>query len=138
MAPATMKLPNTDSRLRGPAARTHSICWLAISMMWPMPMTAENSQQARRRRPRTRSPRMATTKMADAEPGGLRVVAAVDEAADADRDQDREDGEGGGDQAEPDDRQVELDGAIGDGDADQRGHQSAPACVLASSGTSSR
>jgi len=37
-------LPNTDSRLRGPAARTQSICWLAISMMWPVPMTVENTR----------------------------------------------------------------------------------------------
>ncbi len=27
--------------LRGPAARTHRICWLAISMIWPLPITAE-------------------------------------------------------------------------------------------------
>ena len=27
--------------LRGPEARTHRICWLAISMMWPMPITIE-------------------------------------------------------------------------------------------------
>ena len=38
-----MKLPNTPSRLFGPAARTQSICWLAISMMWPKPITAENA-----------------------------------------------------------------------------------------------
>ena len=38
-----MKLPNACSRLRGPAARTQIICWLAISMMWPMPITVENS-----------------------------------------------------------------------------------------------
>ena len=36
-------IAEADSRLRGPAARTHSNCWLAISMIWPMPMTAETS-----------------------------------------------------------------------------------------------
>jgi hypothetical protein len=49
---------------------------------------------------------------AGAEPGGLCVVTAVDIAADTDRDQDRADREGGGDQPKPDDRQVELDGSV--------------------------
>ena len=33
--------PPRARRLRGPAARTHSICWLAISMMWPVPITVD-------------------------------------------------------------------------------------------------
>ena len=83
---------------------------------------ADDDQQRHRRR-RERKARAGDGEDGGAEPGGLRVVAAVDLAADADRDQDREDREGGGDQAEPDDRQVELDGAVRRGDAHHRGDE---------------
>ena len=79
--------------------------------------------QQRRRRCGEGEARAGDRENGGAEPGGLRVVAAVDLAADADRDQDRADREGRGDQAEPDDRQVELDGAVGRGDAHHRGDE---------------
>ena len=79
--------------------------------------------QQRHRRRGQRKARAGDGENGGAEPGGLGVVAAIDLAADADRDQDRADREGGGDQAEPDDRQIELDGAVGRGDADHRRDQ---------------
>src|SRR5882757_1558662 len=95
-----MKLPNTPSRLLGPAARTQSICWLAISMMWPRPITAENTRR----------------------PVGVAQTAkpAIEMAADLHGNENREDREGTGDEAQPDDREPEFNGAIRDGDAHER------------------
>ena len=91
-------------------------------MMWPVPMMADATSSATGDEAK-RKARAGDGENGGAEPGGLGVVAAIDLAADADRDQDRADREGGGDQAEPDDRQVELDGAVGRGDADHRRDQ---------------
>ena len=63
-------------------------------------------------------PRAADDQQAGAHPGRDGIIAAVDEAPDRHADRDRQQRIDRGDDAEPDHRQIELDGAIGRGDAD--------------------
>src|SRR5262245_31843808 len=71
------------------AARMQSICWLALSMMWPMPMTVVTSTSPTALGHSTK-PADAAAMMAEPIQIGERVVAAVNEAADLHRHHNRE------------------------------------------------
>ena len=73
----------------------------------------ENSRQVRKQH----KPRTPDDQQAAAEPGRDGVIAAIDKAADRNAEPDRQYGIDRGDDADPDDGQIELDGAIRRGDA---------------------
>jgi hypothetical protein len=122
MALATRKLPNAIAAARSGAADAQHL----LARHQEQVRDAEQHRQKQqsggriRRQPKART---GDNEEPAADPRRLRIVAAIEIAADPDGDEDRQDREGRRDDAEPDHRQIKFDRPIGRGHTHQREHR---------------
>ena len=90
--------------------------------MWPKPSRIENASSSNAEDGHNHSPAQASEHQQRADPGRHDIVPAVDEPADPHRREYRHQRKAAGNQADPEHRQIELDGAVGGRDARQRDH----------------